>query len=267
MLQLLEVVPGPVVGRGEQIHLVPGKMQHLRFELQPLEKELAEAGGKTRPDFGILTIAVPNGFNPNTPNSHSLKILFTSVTGDIYAPNAYSARNYFKATRETDWIVVTVDGNVWPKRDSIQWRISFMAAAMRYLNEVMPEFASAKFAFGGYSGGSKLSVYLALFSAKLGKVPIGLFLGGCNEAPIEQAVQLCGVSSELLHKVTVVMSVGEKDRIAKPKQSRKVARMLEQDGFESVTILTHEAGHRLVKEHIVQMLALMENGIMQKEKE
>lgn len=48
------------------------------------------------------------------------------------------------------------------------------------------------------------------------------------------------------------------DRIAKPKQSRKVARKLEKDGFESVTILTHSGGHRLVKAHIARALVVME---------
>ena len=256
MLADLKVVRGPQSGSGKKLELHADQFLHFRFELQPVEQEMAAAGGKTKPEFGILTIGVPEGFD--VPGSQPLKVLFTSVTGDIYAPNAYSAMNYYRATRETDWLLVTVDGDVWPKRDSIQWRMSLMAAAMRYLSEVLRGFEEAQFAFGGYSGGSKMSVYLALFSARLGKVPVGLFLGGCNDAPIEDAEKLCGVSTVHLHSIPVVMSVGEKDRIAKPKQSRRVARQLERAGFQTVVLLTHPGGHRLVGEHISQALVLME---------
>ena len=250
----LETAPSGV------LKLQAGKMVHLRFNLQEVEQQVAEVGGRSKPQYGILTIAVPDGFSLPIPESdtasQALKVLFVSVTGDIYAPNAYAAMKYYRTTRSSDWLLVAVDGNGWPKRDSIQWRISLMGAAMRYMSESLPGFDQAQFAYGGFSGGSKISVYLALFSARLGKTPIGLFLGGCNQVALKDAVDFCGTSSEILHLMPVVMSVGAKDSIAKPKQSRKVAKMLKKDGFESVEILTHPGGHRLIGEHVEQALGM-----------
>ncbi len=254
MLDALELQNAP----SGQLKLQAGTLSHFRFELDGVERQLAEVGGKTKPSFGIFTMGVPDGFVMPASGVPLLNVLFTSVTGDIYAPNAYSAMKYYRTTRSSDWLLVTVDADVWPRRDSIQWRISMMGAAMRFMRQALPGFEQAQFAFGGYSGGSKMLIYLALFSARLGKPPIGLFLGGCNDVPLKDASKLCGLPSSSLHNVPVMMSVGEKDRIAKPKQSRKVFKMFKQDGFESVEILTHPGGHRLVGEHVEQALEKFE---------
>ena len=241
----------------------PG-LYHIRFELLPEELEMALAGGKTRPDYGILTIGVPE--KNNGQNHSATKVLFTSVTGDVYAPNAFSAMNYYQSTRKTDWLLMTVDANVWPTRDSIQWRLTLMAAAMRFLDERSRALAQRmQLAFGGYSGGSKMALYLAGFCVKLGGSPIGLFLGGCNEAPVGAACRLCDVPIDSLLEVPVVLSIGELDRIARPRQSRLVAKKLKREGFSTVGILSHAGGHQLVPEHVLQALETFDHYLQSRQ--
>jgi predicted esterase len=261
MLQAL-----PLTGQLEStaplpLDLEPGTLIHVPFALTSLERDLAHEGGRTRPKFAILTLGIPDAFDP-TAGAHPNRILFSSVTGDIYAPNAYSAMHYFRATRQTEWILVTVDGDVWPRRDSIQWRLTFMAAAMRYLESALPGFKSANLAFAGYSGGSKMSLYLSLFSAKIGRTPIGLFLGGCNALPLRDAESLCGISSRRIHTTPIVLSIGAEDRISTPKQSRRVAQKLEREGFRSIEVLDHPGGHQLVPSHLLEALHSFEFSLL-----
>jgi len=237
-----------------------GHLYHIRFRLEPEEVETAQKGGRIQPSFGILTLGIPDGFEFFKDQTHA-KILFTSVTGDIYAPNAYSAGNYFSSTKKTDWFVLTVDADVWPVRDSVQWRVTLMAAAFRYLNEVFPPVRQAHLAYGGFSGGSKMSLYLALFSVRLGKMPVGLFLGGCNELPFDDAQKLLGIPVDQLEGVPVVLSIGELDKIAEPGQSERLAEKLKKRGIKDVRMLYHPGKHQLMGFHVEETLSIFDSGL------
>lgn len=247
MLQSLEL--------SEWTEIQPGNIYHLRIELIEDDKEVASRGGNTEPAYAILTIGLPDGFSMDAVHP----ILFTSVTGNIYAPNAFSMRHYYVQTQKTNWVVVSVDGDCWPKKDTVFWRIAMMDAAIRFLDKKWPVFKEAPIAYGGFSGGAKISVYLAYFSALIGKTPGGLFLGGCNQSPYRDAAKMTRVKSSIVKDTPVFYSLGEADEVSTPREARRVVRRMKNAGFSRQKIAVHRGGHRLIGSHILEALEYFES--------
>ena len=228
----------------------PGRIYHLRFDLTDAEKEVAAQEENDPPEYGILSIGFPSDYNKETV----YPVLFTSVTGNIYAPNAYSIRSYYEQIQRTKWIVVSVDADHWPEHDTIIWRIAMMKAAMRFLDDRWSLFKQAPLAFGGFSGGAKISVYFAYFSTLLGKKPCGIFLGGCNYSPYREASKLTDLHRSDIQDIPVFFSMGEKDKIATIRDSRQVATSMARAGFTEQQIAVHEGGHQLDGFHLLEAL-------------
>ena len=233
----------------------PGRVHYVRVELTDSEKDVLSQYENSAPEYAILSIGLPNRYNPNKV----YPILFTSVTGNIYAPNAYSIRNYYRSTQKTGWIVVSIDGDHWPARDTIIWRIGMMEVAIRYLDQRWMLFDEMPIAYGGFSGGSKISVYLAYFSILLGKTPAGLFLAGCNYAPAKEAAKMTDLDEEAVRSIPVFFSMGEVDKIATLRDSRKVTRTMARAGFSRQQIDVHHGGHLLESFHVLEALQFFES--------
>ena len=235
----------------------PGRVYHLRIDLTDAEKEVASDEGNTPPEYAILSIGLPSEYD----KEKVYPILFTSVTGNIYAPNAYSIRSYYQQIQRSNWVVVSVDGDHWPKHDTIIWRIAMMKAAIRFLDDRSPLFKRAPIAFGGFSGGAKISVYFTYFSTLLGKKPCGLFLGGCNYSPYREASKLTELRRADIQGIPVFYSMGKADEIASLRDSRKVATGMARAGFTEQQFAVHEGGHRLDGFHLLEALQYFQSFI------
>lgn len=241
----------------------PGRVHYIRVELTDREKEVLSQFGNTAPEYAILSIGLPSDYD----SDKVYPILFTSVTGNIYAPNAYSIRNYYRSTQKTGWIVVSIDGDHWPKRDTIVWRIGMMEVAVRYMNERWMLFEEMPVAYAGFSGGAKISVYLSYFSILLGKTPAGLFLSGCNQAPVKEAAKMTELDENAVRGIPVFFSMGEDDRIATLSDSRKVTQTMARAGFSRQQIDVHPGGHHLESFHLLEALQFFESFFPEKKEE
>ncbi len=234
----------------------PGELVYQRIELGLETRRMLQQSGSVEPRYAILSVRYPMGGAEPNP-----KVFFTSVTSDIYAPNAYSIRKYIDAVNGGNWILMSVDADVWPERDNVIWRLILFGEAMRYLQENWADYSRARFSYGGYSGGSKIAVYLAFFSMKIGKPPMGIFMGGCNEPVGDSASEIAGIPLENLRQTPLAFSIGAKDRIAKPRESRRVVKHWEKQGFSNILSLEHPDGHVLYPKHVRESLKWFEQEI------
>ncbi len=233
------------------------KLIHHEFPLTDQESQLLEQAGLIKASKAILTIGLPVNYD----SGDLKKVLFSSVTSDIYMPNAYSCRKYWSVSQQTDWILMSVDSVPWPVRDSVIVRMILFGSAIRYLGEQGWPTDSMKMAFAGFSGGSKASIFLSLFSSKIGVPLIGLFLGGCNDAHLKLAEETTGVPISAITDTPVFFSIGLKDRIASPKKSKLVAKKMKKAGFDRQNIQTHQGGHVFDKGHLAEALAFFEANL------
>lgn len=237
----------------------PGRVYHLRVELTAAERETAARGPNQAPAYAIVSIGVPPGFVATRPHP----MLYTSVTGDLWVPNAWSVRNYYPAAAAEGWVVVTADGDHWPAEDTIAWRLAMTGVALRATATLWPGSEHWPLATGGFSGGSKLSFYTLAFAARAHRPVAGLFLGGCNESVFRDALAMMQLDSRQFVDLPVFFSIGEHDRIVPPERSQAAMLTLQRMGLRHVEAATHPGRHQLVTEHVRQALRYFESNLLE----
>lgn len=207
-------------------------------------QERRHVSGPSYPFPGDLTLAlaVPPGFSPQ----RVYPMLFVSVTGDRYRSNIEEMEAYWRTAVEKGWVVVTAQGERWPKRrhDTILFRQTYFSAAMRVLNDRIPKSREWPIVFAGFSGGSKMSQFLAVYSIDRGQPACGVFAAGCNENLIPKAARRYEVADSQLEGLAVFLSTGTLDTVSTVEQTRKVAESLRGSGIERIETFWHEGGHR-----------------------
>jgi hypothetical protein len=205
-----------------------------------------------------IAYAVPTGFAPG----RSWSILLISATSDPgYNSSTRHLRDFAPAATTAGWVVVAADppASVPPLLDSNELRHAMARAALDHLATIWPGSDKWPVALGGFSGGAKRSGWLAAMFARDGRMPIGIFQGGCNAATAAEAVNIYGPPRKVFRAVPVFLSSGDTDRIATPAQHRAVAAALRADGFTHVRLETYAGRHLLNPAHVTEALRWFES--------
>jgi predicted esterase len=162
-------------------------------------------------------------------------------------------RSFVEPGLAAGWIVLAVDPakpNSDAANDNLILRYSLIKAVLLAIQASWPESGRWPIAFGGFSGGAKASGFLALISAIDGRLPIGIFLGGCNEATPADALNIYHRPQPGFASVPVFLSSGINDTIASPSQQRNVKEDLLNAGFTRVRLESYQGEHHLSPEHL-----------------
>jgi hypothetical protein len=233
--------------------VTPGQISPFRVELPDTMRRVAGKGRPSAVHHALGAVVVPPGFDPQKP----WPVLVVSATADprynssrkllqLFAPPALAA----------GWVVVAADPDpaVDPEGDTIELRFALVRAALAALQIEWPGLADWPVAFGGFSGGAKFSGWLAGLSALNGRLPVGIYLAGCNEPTPVDAADIKGVPRWKFVRVPVFLSSGDKDPIATPDQHRRVLIALRGIGFQTVRMESHPGRHEIYQPHLQQAL-------------
>lgn len=231
------------------VHASAGEPVELSVPLSDALRRLAGNGKRSSHQTARIAYAVPPEFNPARP----CPILVISATSDpSYNSSILHLRDFAKAATVEGWVVVAAD----PPRpvplglDSNELRYALARAALDHLATLWPGSDQWPLALGGFSGGAKRSGWLAAMFARDGRLPIGIFQGGCNAATTAEAVNIYGPPRRAFRTVPVFLSSGETDGISTPGQHRAVATALRADGFSRVRLESYAGGHVLDPAHV-----------------
>ncbi len=226
-----------------------GEPVELAVPLSDALRRVAGNGKRSSHQTARIAYAVPPGFD----SAHPWPILLISATSDpSYNSSTRHLRDFAAAATAEGWVVVAADP---PKPvplglDSNELRYALARAALDHLAILWPGSDRWPLALGGFSGGAKRSGWLAAMFARDGRVPIGIFQGGCNAATAADAVNIYGPPRRAFRAVPIFLSSGETDRISTSRDHEEVATALRADGFSRVRLESYAGGHVLAPAHV-----------------
>jgi predicted esterase len=245
MLRLLALLTALLFGSvSTATGLKPGGLSEFNVELPRELRQIAGRGERSPVAHALVTVAVPANFDA----TRSYPVMVVSATSD---PQYHSSRGLLGAYAEIavagGWILVAADPaeEVSVERDDINLRYALNAAALAALESQWPEAGKAPLAFGGFSGGAKLSGWLAAAFAGQGRSIIGIYLAGINSDTIVSAARHFNLLSESFRRIPIFLQSGEKDRIATPADHRGIHDQLKRAGFREVRIAYVAGSHEV----------------------
>lgn len=215
-------------------------VSEFEVELTPELRRLAGHGELSPATRARVTVAMPDGLGA----AADPPVLVVNATSD---PGYRSSRRllaaYAASALAAGWIALAADPvpEVAVGQDDATLRFVLDFAALSALRRQWPRAATAALAFGGFSGGSKYSGWLAAAFAGEGRRVIGVYLAGINRDTIVDAARQFHVLDENFRRTPIFLQSGEKDEVATPADHRAVADELKRAGFRHVRI-EHVAG-------------------------
>lgn len=233
----------------------PGTTTEYSVKLPASLLELAAggAGRKSPATRALCAVALPENFDPARP----WPVLVVSATSD--APHSSSRRllaRFAPPALAAGWVVVAADPDqpVTLEQDTNTLRFALIKAALAGLQLDWPGCDRWPVALGGFSGGAKRSAWMAAMFVLDGRRPVGVFLGGCNEPTMAQALGHYHPDRRDFQAIPVFLSSGDQDPIATPEQQRDAYRELQRSGFKRVRFETHPGAHELNAAHVTAAL-------------
>jgi len=212
-----------------------GGLSEFQLELSDDLRRIAGRGQPAAVTAARVTIAVPASFDP----AQSWPVLIVNATSD---PGYQSSRSllaeYATAGMEAGWILLAADP-VPPAvgdNDGVPLRYALALAALAALRTQWPGADSAPLAFGGFSGGSKYSGWLAATFASRGRKVAGIYVAGINEDTVLSAAKELGVLDDSYRLTPVFLQSGERDPISTPGDHQRIRDELRRAGFRNVRI-------------------------------
>ncbi len=240
-LSALEVRPG-------------GEAAGFIVALTPEQRRAIGRGRPAQTDRALCAVAVPVGFDPARP----WPVLVVSSTSDPgYNSSRLWLRERYAATAlAAGWVVLAADPPTPqpPALDTPELRFALVESALDALARDWPGARDWPLAFGGFSGGSKHSVFLAAQSARAGRVVAGLFLGGCNDDASTTALNLFSPPRRTFRRIPVFISGGDRDEVATPAGQARVEGSMHGNGFVQVRRETYAGGHEFHAPHLAVAL-------------
>ncbi|ACB77046.1 hypothetical protein [Opitutus terrae] len=244
----------PLVAGEAPLIITPGSYVEFDAPFTPQLREFASSKKKLCASTGALAaVAVPENFDPHRP----WPVLLVSATSDPgYNSSRRLLRRFMTPALKAGWIVIAADPTSDRDEETHTLRYALLIAAIGRLQLEWAHLPEWPRAFGGFSGGAKRSATLAAMATDLGRPPIGVFQGGCNEATMSEVLRFFRTDRTRAQflSIPVFLSGGRDDPIATREQVEDVAWRLRSSGF---TRLRHErfAGrHELSPEHVEQAL-------------
>lgn len=252
-LALASAFAAPAVApAAEPLRIVPGACTEFEAPFTPDVREFASQPKRPCLSTGAhAAVAVPVGFTPD----RTWPVLLVSATSDPgYNSSRRLLRQFMAPALKAGWVVIAADATSERDEDTNNLRYALLVAALERLRLDWPALPGWPRAFGGFSGGAKRSASLAAMSAVLGRRPIGVFQGGCNEPVMSRVIGLYHPDKAPFLSVPVFLSSGRDDRIATREQVEDVASALRSAGFRQVRLERFSGGHELHADHVEEAL-------------
>ena len=239
--------------------MVPGIAQaaaglaEVLVELPEELRRIAGRGALSSVTHARVAISIPQGLDLSRP----APILVVNATSDRpYHSSRGLMRQYAPVAASRGWVAIAADPEpgVQLADDHASLRTSLAIAALAALRSQWPAEKASPLAFGGFSGGSKYTGWLAAAFAAQGRNVMGVYLSGCNENALLHAARAFEVLDEKFRKVPVFLQSGVNDTVATPEDHRRIARELERAGFVNVRIAAAPGGHEVNPELLGEAL-------------
>jgi hypothetical protein len=241
---------------GEKI--VPGKLQTFTMEATDEDREKARCAGlKTI----TVSVAFPEGFDPD----RKWPVFFSNDTSG--GRNAGVARTYQQAANRLGYVVIGAQGEGAPGADQESTKtLTYWDTRGRCTRRAIDELAKrwplimeSDWSYGGFSGGAKNCCYLAVYlfetyKDKIERLPVGFYMGGCNEMKMSDAIDAYGSKKPPFKKAAFFLSNGDGDKVASPEAGQKVEDLLNKDGFRPTKSAVYQGGHTFYEPHFNEAL-------------
>ena len=247
--------------------LEKGKMLVFKHRLSKANQRIAARGGAgwsgkftnssddglyETPKLQEITVAlgIPDNFDP----AKSCPIFVQWTTGDIKS-NVKGARQYWNDCRKKGWILVSVDGSP----DSTKtWTVSVFYAGIKeffeQLHQKYPGSEAWPVATGGFSGGAKVCQWMGGVMSEMEGVDLkGFWIGGCNEASFDLALEDLSVSKRAYRRKKAFISSGNADPLVTDRYRRHVEEGADDVGLD-VRSEIYDGGHQRNSQHFKSAL-------------
>jgi predicted esterase len=244
----------PAATANAALVIAPGTTTQFRVVLPENLRRFAGKGKLSPVTTVLAAIAVPDNFDPKRP----WPMLIVSPSSDRGYRDARAwMRGFVEPALAAGWVVFATDPAEVPANpleDDNELRFAMIEAAEAALAKIWPDSAHWPLAFGGFSGGSKRSGVMAFLSTLQGRTPIGMFLGGCNEATPASALDAYGKPVPDFLRVPVYLSSGKHDKVATPAQHAEVELQLAAAGFKQIRLESNPGPHDLYQPQVREAL-------------
>lgn len=237
-------IQGQPVGRGQRNALkvpYPEDFRKLRQKVKAADAETLE-----------IVLFLPLNFDP----AGSWPVITAYITDNAPQPDTAAVGAFSFAIRE-GWVALGASGPA--KAKSPQERAVDILAALHVLETTWPAVKTWRFATGGFSGGAAAAGYVAAALLGDGRDLIGIYMSGINfPTPVRaedamKDVRKC--SSRDLKRVPVFLSNGVSDPLAGPAEQKKMADLLDREGFKNVRAVQFDGAHVQHQPHAAAALA------------
>lgn len=243
---------GPTLAAAEPALVIkPGEVTEFAAPFTPELRKFASGDRPCESTGALAAVAVPPEFTPD----RTWPVLIVSATSDPgYNSSRPLLRQFMAPAFKAGWILIAADAPSAKDEDTNNLRYALIVAALDRLRLEWPRLSEWPRAYGGFSGGAKRSASLAAMAMVLGRRPLGVFQGGCNEPVMRHVLRLYRPAKESFLNVPVYLSGGTDDRIATPEQVAEVAADLRRSGFQQVRSASFPGRHELHAAHIEEAL-------------
>lgn len=231
-----------VVVRAAPAALIPGQTTEFEIELPKSLREIAGAGRVHEVTRALVAVGVPADFQPGNIRP----ILIVNATTDVkYRSSRRLAGFYTESALAAGWVILAVDPleDIPQTEDTILLRMALVRGAIAALENWWPGAQRWPVALAGFSGGAKISGWLAAIFALEGQIPLGVFQAGINENTLASGEKQFRVRAPDFKRVPVFLLAGDQDEIATPADHRRIERELERAGYKHVQVESFPGPH------------------------
>jgi len=222
--------------------LVAGTFNEFKVELPDDLRKSAGRGALSPVTHARVTIAAPPNFDP----ARTWPVVVISATTDRgYSSSRSLLREYAESALASGWVAVAADPAeaIPAEQDGVPLRLALNTVAVAVVALQWPGADKAALAFGGFSGGAKISGWLAAAFASRGRNVIGVYQSGCNENTVAEGMSLFGDVNATFKRTPVFLVSGDKDPVAKPGDHDGIAADLKRAGFRNVRVERFPGAH------------------------
>lgn len=246
MTRLLPMLLTPLIATLLLAAPVRSAATYREFDVElPTELRKVAGRGKLSPvTRALVTIAVPADFDA----SHDWPVLVISATSDLeYRSSRRLLRAYADTAIGSGWVAVAADPaeDIPVEQDDTAMRMALNTAALAVVARQWRSAATAPLAFGGFSGGAKVSGWLAAAFASQGRRVIGVYQAGIGQDTLVDASVTLNVVNAAFKRMPVFILAGEKDPVAPPANHEDVVATLKRAGFRNVRIEYFPGAHEV----------------------
>jgi hypothetical protein len=224
-----------------------GKIVRFDAPLSAMAKQWAKVGGNPPIERAACAVVLPEKFTP----ARSWPILVVNTPIGTSAVEAIA--QYSPTASAAGWVTLAADGGVPAKLETTEWCHAMLFAAFEQLAKSWPGVDHWPVACAGFSGGAKRAPYIGAVLLEDEHPLLGLFLGGCNEDRVSDALRWHKPGSAFL-RTPIFLSHGREDSLATADETTSVVESMQRSGFQNVRAEPYDGGHELNAKELMRAL-------------